>query len=54
MKWSVSERAAAFEAGQEQGRGPAVPASKGFSDNVKAAERMKKWQKELAAGKKTK
>lgn len=50
-KWPVGERGEAFDPEQTEGRGPAVKAGKGFTDNLQAEKRVKGWQKELKAKK---
>jgi hypothetical protein len=51
MAWTISERADAFDSNQTAGKGPAVKAGKGFTDNVQAEARVQAWQRELKAKK---
>lgn len=47
MAWPIKQRAADLET-------KIVPPSKNFTENVKAEQRLKAWQKELAAKRKVK
>jgi hypothetical protein len=47
MAWPIKQRAADLET-------KIVPPSKNFTENVKAEQRLKTWQKELAAKRKVK